>query len=103
MEHFSIIDVKRATLEKALSAQLIELSRCWAAEGCSHGIVPNEAADLHEPLWVAQDADPVIGYAFGHFYTAERKTGYILPGSRCFDLDELYGLSHFFSSSPKIL
>lgn len=87
-----MIDIKRATLTEALMAQLTALSRRWVEEGCSHGILPNEAENLQEPVWVAQDGDIVIGYAFGHFYTAEQKTGYILPGSRCFDLDELYVL-----------
>ena len=85
-----MIHIKREALDEALTARLIELSRCWAEEGCSHGIVANEAEDLHAPLWIARDGETVVGYAFGHCYTAERKTGYVLPGSRCFELEELY-------------
>ena len=84
--------VQKAELTDALAARLIELSELWAAEGCTHGLIPNGPEDLKEPLWIALDGETVIGYAFGHFYTAENRTSYIEPGSRCFDLDELYVL-----------
>ena len=84
--------IKQATLNDALTARLIELSELWAAEGCTHGLVPNGPEDLKEPLWIALDGETIVGYAFGHYYTPEERTSYILPGSRCFDVDELYVL-----------
>jgi GNAT superfamily N-acetyltransferase len=84
--------VQKAELTDALAARLIELSELWAAEGCTHGLIPNGPEDLKEPLWIALDGETVVGYAFGHYYTASKRTSYIEPGSRCFDLDELYVL-----------
>ena len=84
--------VKRAALDEALTARLIALSARWVEEDCSNGMVVNGPEDLKEPLWIVLDGETVIGYAFGHFYTAEKKTSYIPIGSRCFDLDELYVL-----------
>ena len=84
--------IRKSTLDEALTLRLMELSALWVAEGCSNGMVANGPEDLKEPLWIALDGETVIGYAFGHYYTAEKRSSYILPGSRCFDLDELYVL-----------
>ena len=84
--------IRKARLDEALTARLMELSALWVAEDCSNGMVANGPEDLKEPLWIALDGETVIGYAFGHYYTAEKRSSYILPGSRCFDLDELYVL-----------
>ena len=77
--------------------QLIELSRCWVEEECCWGMIPNEREDLQEPLAVALDGDRIAGYAFGHFYTQEKRTSYIEPGCRCFAVDELYVLPQYRS------
>ena len=87
-----MVTVRKAKLTEALTARLIELSELWAAEGCTNGLVPNGPEDLKEPLWIALDGETIIGYAFGHYYTPEKRTSYIEPGSRCFDVDELYVL-----------
>ena len=84
--------IERATLHEALTARLMELSALWVEEGCSNGMVANGPEDLKEPLWIALDGETVVGYAFGHYYTAENRTSYIETGSRCFDVDELYVL-----------
>ena len=84
--------IKRAVLDEALAAQLIALSVRWVQEDCCNGMVVNEQEDLTEPLWIALEGESVIGYAFGHFYTAKQKTGYLSVGSPCFSLDELYVL-----------
>ena len=78
-------------------SRLIELSRLWAEEDCCRGMVPNEADDLRQPLAVALDRDRIVGYAFGHFYTQEKRTSYLEPGCRCFSLDELYVLPQYWS------
>ena len=75
--------------------ELIELSKKWCEEGCSHGIVPNTAEDIGEPLCVAVEGDRIVGYIFGHFYTPEKKTSYIEVGSACFMVDELYVLPEY--------
>ena len=77
--------------------QLIELSRLWVEEGCSHGMIVNEAADLREPLAVALDNDRIVGYCFGHYYNQEKKTSTIPVGSTCFCVDELYVLQSYRS------
>ena len=81
--------IRKSTLDEALTARLMELSALWVAEGCSNGMVANGPEDLKEPLWIALDGETVIGYAFGHYYTAEKRSSYILPGSRSFGLDAL--------------
>ena len=89
--------VQKASLTPEVTAQLIELSRLWMEENCSNGMVANTAEDLREPLYIAMDGARIVGYAFGHFYTQEKRTSYIEPGSRCFDLDELYVLPEYRS------
>jgi GNAT superfamily N-acetyltransferase len=92
-----MIRFEKETLTKENIAELIRLSHCWAEEECSHGIVPNTEEDLNEPLYTARDEGKLIGYIFGHFYTAEKRTSYIEPGSRCFEVDEFYVLPEYRS------
>jgi GNAT superfamily N-acetyltransferase len=92
-----MIRFEKETLTKENIAELIRLSHCWAEEECSHGIVPNTEEDLKEPLYTARDEGKLIGYIFGHFYTAEKRTSYIEPGSRCFEVDEFYVLPEYRS------
>ncbi|MBR3168710.1 MAG: GNAT family N-acetyltransferase [Erysipelotrichaceae bacterium] len=92
-----MIRFEKETLTKENIAELIRLSHCWAEEECSHGIVPNTKEDLKEPLYTARDEGKLIGYIFGHFYTAEKRTSYIEPGSRCFEVDEFYVLPEYRS------
>ena len=92
-----MINIQKENLNKENIPALIELSHCWAEEGCSHGIVPNTEEDLKEPLYTARDEGKLIGYIFGHFYTAEKRTSYIEPGSRCFEVDEFYVLPEYRS------
>ena len=92
-----MIRIEKETLKKENIPELIRLSRCWAEEGCSHGIVPNTEEDLKEPLYTARDERNLVGYIFGHFYTAEKRTSYIEPDSRCFEVDEFYVLPEYRS------
>ena len=57
----------------------------------------SDADDIEEPLCVAIDNDKIIGYIFGHYYTAEKKNSYIEIGSKCFTVDELYVLPEYRS------
>ena len=104
-----MINIRKENLNKENIPALIELSHCWAEEGCSHGIVPNTEEDLKEPLYTAREDGKIVGYIFGHFYTAEKRTSYIEPGSYCFEVDEFYVLPQYrsrgigrqlFSASP---
>ena len=92
-----MVTVEQAALTDETAAQLIELSARWVEEDCSWGMVVNTRDDLKEPLFVARDGERVVGYAFGHFYTQEKRTSGIPAGSRCFDVDELYVLPEYRS------
>ena len=94
-----MITVKKAALTDETVDRLIELSGIWADEGCTNGLVKNTKEDISEPVFAAYDGDLIVGYAFGHFYTPEKKTGYISPGDKCFYLDELYVLPAYRSQS----
>ena len=80
---------KRILDDKTVHA-LIELSKEWESEGCSHGIIANEKDDLKKPLFVAVEGNEIVGYIFGHYYTVENKTSYIDVGKKCFMVDEIY-------------
>ncbi|MBR4158168.1 MAG: GNAT family N-acetyltransferase [Oscillospiraceae bacterium] len=85
-----MLEYRRIELTDDNVAQLIRLSEIWAAEGSTFGLIPNTREDIREPAFAAFDGDLIIGYAFGHYYTTERKTSCIDVGSRCFELDELF-------------
>ena len=85
-----MIEIKKAALTEDTVAQLIELSVIWEKEDISFGLRANEKDDLQEPCFVALDDNKVVGYCFGHFYEADKKTTYAEIGERCFSLDELY-------------
>lgn len=87
---------KRRIGEKTIQS-LINLSKSWENENCTHGIVANNADDIKEPLYVAIDNNEIIGYIFGHYYTVENKTSYIELGEKCFMVDELYVLPKYRS------
>lgn len=74
------------------SEQLIELSKLWAEEDITSGLVPNGVSDLKEPCFAAFSKGRILGYAFGHFYEAEKKINAIAPGSKCFEIDEIFVL-----------
>ena len=66
-----------------------------------HGSLENQIYFLAVPLGRKVELVLVfallVGYAFGHFYTTEKKTSCIDVGSRCFDLDELFVLPEYRS------
>ena len=90
-------EIKKAVLDEKTVNRLIELSGIWEEEGCTTGLIKNTAEDLREPVYAAYDGGEIIGYAFGHFYTQEKKAGYVQPGGKCFYLDELYVLPQYRS------
>lgn len=92
-----MIIVKKAELTEKTVDRLIELSGIWEAEDCTNGLVKNTKEDIMEPVFAAYDGDLIVGYAFGHFYSPEKKTGYLTPGDKCFYLDELYVLPEYRS------
>ena len=92
------VTIKKAPLTDDTVNQLIELSGKWADEGCTNGLVKNTKEDIMEPVFAAFDGDKIVGYAFGHFYSPEKKTSYIEPGESCFFLDELYVLLEYRSA-----
>ena len=85
-----IIDKIELTEDRV--AQLIALSQMWMDENISHGMRANGREDLQEPVFAALDGDRIVGYAFGHAYTADRRISSIPAGSACFEVDELYVL-----------
>ena len=92
-----MIHYEYRSLDDDTVSQLIELSRLWVEEDCCWGMIPNDREDLQEPLAVALESGEIVGYAFGHFYTQEKRTSYIDPGCRCFAVDELYVLPRYRS------
>ena len=82
-------------LDENIIGQLIELSKLWVEEDCSHGMVVNEASDLQAPVAVALDEERIVGYCFGHSYIQEKRKSYMEAGKRCFELDELYVLPRY--------
>ena len=90
-------EIRKIELTDDSVAQLIRLSELWAAEGSTFGLIPNTREDIKEPVFAALEGERIVGYAFGHFYTTEKKTSCIDVGSRCFDLDELFVLPEYRS------
>lgn len=82
-------------LTKEISSRLIELSRMWFEENCSHGMIVNEVNDLKEPLVIALNDDEIIGYCFGHYFIQENTPSYIENGRKCFSVDEIYVIPQF--------
>ena len=74
------------------SEQLIELSKVWAEEDITSGLVPNGVSDLNEPCFAPFNEERIVGYAFGHFYEAKKKINAISPGCKCFEINEIYVL-----------
>lgn len=93
-----MIEIKKAVFDSETVEELIGLSRLWADEGCTFGLIPNTADDLKQPCYTALDGGRIVGYVFGHYYVTERKTSCIEIGSRCFDVDELYVLPEYRSA-----
>lgn len=92
-----MFEIRKIELTDENAAQLIRLSEIWSEEGSTFGLIPNTREDIREPVIAALDGGRIVGYAFGHFYTTERKTSCIEIGSRCFDVDELYVLPEYRS------
>ena len=92
-----MIEIRKTALTDDIVAQLIELSIAWEKENITYGLRANEKDDLREPCFVALDEEKVVGYCFGHFYEAEKKTTYSEIGERCFSVDELYVLPEYRS------
>lgn len=90
-----MIKIVKAELNDNIVSQLIELSKIWADEGVSFGLVPNTKDNLKEPCFIALDDKKVVGYVFGHFYETEKKTSYAEIGEKCFDIDEIYVLKEY--------
>lgn len=84
-------------LDENTVGTLIELSKKWCEEDCSYGMAVNTEEDIRTPLCVAVDNDEIVGYIFGHYYTAKSKTSYIDIGCNCFTVDELYVLPAYRS------
>ena len=93
-----MIEIKKAVFDSETVEELIGLSRLWADEGCSFGVIPNTADDLKQPCYTALDGGRIAGYVFGHYYVTERRTSCIDIGSRCFEVDELYVLPEYRSA-----
>ena len=72
--------------------QLIELSKVWAEEEITNGLVPNDISALKEPCFAAFSKGRIVGYTFGHYYEADKKINTITPGSKCFEIDETFVL-----------
>ena len=90
-----MIEIKKAVFDSETVEELIGLSRLWADEGCSFGVIPNTADDLKQPCYTALDGGRIAGYVFGHYYVTERRMSCIDIGSRCFEVDELYVLPEY--------
>ena len=92
-----MMEIKKITLNSDYVEQLIELSKIWAEEKITVGLVPNDEADLKEPCVAAITNGKIVGYAFGHYYNMQKKFGEIEKGAKCFDVDEIYVLPNFRS------
>ena len=92
-----MIEIREIPLTEDAARQLIALSRAWKEENCSNGMVENAREDLRQPVFAALEGEKIVGYAFGHVYTADKKVSSIPLGSACFDVDELYVLPAYRS------
>lgn len=92
-----MIEFKKAIFDEYTINQLIELSKIWADENISFGLIPNSKDDLKEPCFIALDNNKIVGYIFGHYYEENKKRSYISVGEKCFDVDELYVLERYRS------
>ena len=92
-----MIRIEKIPLTEDAVSQLIALSRVWMEGNCTNGLVENTREDLREPVFAALEGDRIVGYAFGHAYTQEKRLSAIPIGSACFDVDELYVLPAYRS------
>ena len=93
----NMIKFKKAIFDDNTVKQLLDLSKKWADEDISFGLVPNEREHLEEPCYIALDGDQIVGYIFGHVYETEKKTSYIPIGAKCFEISEVYVLPTYRS------
>ncbi len=89
--------IQKANFDDATVARLIELSRSWEEENSTFGYRANTKEDLQEPCFIALDGATIIGYGFGHFYQATKKTAIHEIDDCCFEVDELFVLKAYRS------
>ncbi len=92
-----MIEIRTIPLTEDAVERLIALSRAWMEEKCSNGMVENTREDLRQPVFAALEGEKIVGYAFGHAYTADKNVSSIPAGSACFEVDELYVLPAYRS------
>ena len=85
-------EIIRATFDDKTVDALIRLSKLWAEEGITNGLVPNTKEDLREPCFLAVEGEEIVGYAFGHFQELEKHFSFAPVGAKIFELDEIYVL-----------
>ena len=85
-----MIEYKKASLNEEEIRQLITLSKMWADEDCTFGLIANTKDDIHEPLYLALDDEQIVGYIMGKFFVEKERRSYVEVGDACFEVEELY-------------
>ena len=77
--------------DEEILAQLIGLSRDWAAENSCYGYRANDRSDIEgNRIFVARDGGAVIGYLFGKVFRSEQMKSIMPEGTPYFEVEELY-------------
>lgn len=77
--------------EGPILERLMELSAQWEAEDSSYGYHRNGREEfLENRVFVAENADFIIGYLLGHLTPASRTSSVMEQGTVCFEVEELY-------------
>ncbi len=77
-------------LDKALLAELIELSRDWEAEQSCCGYRANTAEDIEgNRIFTAEENGRLIAYLFG-YHEKSKGSSVISEGTAVFEVEELY-------------
>ena len=85
------ITFREAPLDETVLAQLIRLSRDWAAENICYGYTANKREDIDgNRIFLAEEGGEIVGYLFGHAERAKTTTSVMPEGTVCFEVEELY-------------
>lgn len=83
--------VSEVQLDDGVMGQLIALSVDWEREGSCRGYRRNGPEDIEgSRVFLAAEAERVVGYLFGRMETAENMRSICPDGTAYFEIEELY-------------
>ena len=83
--------IREVDLNETVLAELIRLSKDWAAENSCFGYHPNEKSDIEgNRIFMASEMDNVVGYLFGKICKSDHMNSVMPDGTTYFEVEELY-------------